>query len=309
MSNLKTIKEISDFQKSLHSTYKQHPILNSILSDLENIKEYQFNDFRQRYTELLRSDFVQWALNKELNAFIDEEYYQLPLYFDSGRAKGWVVLNTPYFRFTTFFYDERLINKNRASNIDEQFSIQIAAPDSILYFPKGKGTVVNVYEGDRISAHSEAPQSLRLKESIDVQDGQLIHIEAGKHAFQFETVANDVVYHEISSIKSPVRVIGEYNLSSLQLVGLSAANLSSSRAEMFSEMVANLKHQPSIPVLEKLTRHQDHFVRWSAATSLYSLSPSRGQKVIESLTDDPHPDVRETAQKCISIFAGEHHGN
>ncbi|GHF84284.1 HEAT repeat domain-containing protein [Thalassotalea marina] len=305
MKNEVTVQDISEFQLELHQTYKKHPILAAILKQLENVEDFDFWQYQQQFAKLLSSDFVEQAVNKELGAFLEEDFYQLPLYFNNGRAKGWVILNTPYFRFNTYFFDGALVNDYRTNNKNKTFSIQTSPQDLLMYFPKAKGAILDLYECVEQNAESDIAPQVRLKESIQLQDGQFVEIKAGLHATHFREITKNLTYYEVSSVSSAARMVGEYDLNSLSLLGLSAANLSSSRAEMFSEMVASLQHKESAPVLKKLCQHRDHFVRWSAATSLYSLDNDAGEEMIQSLTQDPHPDVRQTAQKCVAMFAAQ----
>lgn len=287
----------------VHQSYREHTFLTKVLDELAFKKTFAFWQHEESFSKLLASDFIEFALEKEAAAFCEEEYYQLPLYYDADRIRGWVVLSTPYFRLSTYHFDQRLVNKHREMKKGNKFSLQVASQDQLLYFPKGGKTVIDVYQVEENSNMSDVAEKIRLKESINVIDGQFIQIKAGVEALHFKCVGEDVHYHEISNMQSGVRVIGEYNLKSLDLVGVSAANLSSSRAEMFSEMVANFNYKPSIPVLEKLCAHKDHFVRWSAATSLYSLDNSAGEVMIKTLANDPHQDVRQTAKQCLAMFA------
>lgn len=305
MKNEVTVQDISEFQLELHQTYKKHPILAALLQQLENVESFTFWQYKHDFMRLLSSDFVEQAVNKELGAFLKEDFYQLPLYFNNGRAKGWVILNTPYFRFNTYFFDGALVQDYRNNNQSKTFSIQTSPQDLLMYFPKAKGAILDLYECLETDDDSDIAPRVRLKQSIQLQDGQFVEIKAGKHATHFREITENLTYYEVSSVNSPVRMVGEYDLNNLTLLGLSAANLSSSRAEMFSEMVANLQHKESTPVLKKLCQHKDHFVRWSAATSLYSLDNDAGQEVIQLLTQDPHPDVRQTAQRCVAMFAAQ----
>lgn len=305
MTTSVTVEDISEFQLSVHQTYKEHPILGVLLQKLEHINDFKFWNYRAEFTNLLSSNFVEMAVNKELSAFLEEQYYQLPLYFNNDRAKGWVVISTPYFKFNTYFFDGNLINQHRLENTDTKFSIQTTPQDVIMYFPEAKGAVLDIYQVNESENKLDAGPSITLAQTVELQDGQYVHLQAGIHAIHFRDVKEDMSYSEITSVTSEVRVIGEYDLRTLNLIGVSSANLSSSRAEMFSEMVANLQHKPSVPVLEKLCSHKDHFVRWAAAVSLYSLDEESGKRVISGLTSDPHPDVRNTAHQCISIFANQ----
>jgi len=305
MENKILVEDISKIQLAVHQSYKEHDLLKSILDGLTDIEGFMFWDHQTEFEQLLQSDFIEFALEKEAEAFVNEDFYQLPLYFNSNRAKGWVVMNTPYFRLSTFNFDQKLVQKHREANKDKASSLQVAPQDQLLYFPKGGNTLLDIYEVADVSPDKPAGSRMFLKESIAIQDGQFVKVLAGKQALHFKHVEQDVSYHEISSVQSDLRVIGEYNLDSLQLVGVSAANLSSSRAEMFSEMVANFNHKPSIPVLEKLCSHKDHFVRWSSATALYALDNEAGENMIRKLTDDPHLDVQQTAKHCVSMFESE----
>jgi len=305
MKNEITVQDISEFQLELHQTYKKHPKLSHLLEKLEDVETFNFWEYQKDFKQLLSSDFVEKAVNKELAAFLEEDYYQLPLYFNNGRAKGWVILNTPYFRFNTYFFDGAKVNEYRKNKQQAKFSIQTSPQDLLMYFPKAKGAVLDLYECLEPEKEGAVSEQVRLKESIALDDGQFVKIEAGKHATHFREITENLIYFEVSSVSSSARMVGEYDLNSLSLLGLSAANLSSSRAEMFSEMVANLQHKESAPVLQKLCKHKDHFVRWSAATSLYSLDNSAGEEMIQELTDDPHPDVRQTAEKCMAMFAAQ----
>lgn len=306
MSIEKSVHDISELQLNVHQTYKQHPLLNALMAKLENIEHFSFFDFSNDFEALVASDFLDFVIAKEIGAFNCEEYYQLPLYHGNDRVKGWSILNTPYFRLTTFSFNQAGISVHRENKVKEQFSLKITPHNTLLYFAKAKGTILDIYEIASELDSQNASQTIKLKSTITLNDGDVIKLKAGMNAIHFREVNDDMVYHEVSDSKSPIKVIGEYNLASLQLVGVSAANIASSRAEMFAEMVANLNHKASIPVLEKLGTHTDHFVRWSAAMNLYTLDQNAGVQLIHKLTSDPHPDVQATAKRCCEMFAEQH---
>ncbi|BFT32284.1 hypothetical protein D210916BOD24_34600 [Alteromonas sp. D210916BOD_24] len=306
MSTEKTVNDISELQLGTHQTYKQHPILNRLMAKLENIENFSFFDFSTDFESLVSSDFFDFVIAKEIDAFKQEEYYQLPLYHGNDRVKGWSILNTPYFRLTTFSFNKIGVSLHRENKSKDQFSLKINPQDALLYFAKAEGTILDIYEITTELDLQSASPCIALKSSLTLRDGDVVKLKAGMHAIHFREVNEDMIYHEVSGLDSQVKVIGEYNLSSLKLVGVSAANLASSRAEMFAEMVANLNHKASIPVLEKLGAHTDHFVRWSAAMNLYALDQDAGIHLIQKLTQDPHPDVKATAQRCCEMFAEQH---
>jgi hypothetical protein len=306
MNTDNTLGNISALPQSIYQTSEQHPMLFKLIKKLSTTPCSSFFDFSDDFEKLLSADFFSFAIPKEISALQQKEYYQLPLHDSDVNVKGWSMINTHYFRLTTFSFTKNGKQSHLERGPQNHSVLKIVSNDTLLYFAKSEGSVLDIYEISDELDTERACQSIVLKSSVALNDGAMVKLEAGRHAVHFRLIKDDMLYHELSCPESDVKVIGEYDPTSLQLVNVSVANLSSSRAEMFAETVANMKHKSSISVLEKLAAHADYFVRWNAALNLYTLDCNAGFQLIHKLTEDPNPNVKATAQRCCEMLFEQH---
>lgn len=298
----KTINNIRSLPINTDQDSAQHSTLFRLIKKLSSMKNHSFFEFTDDFIELVSANTRSFAIPKEINLSHQEEYYQLPLYHGNADVKAWSLLNTHFFRLTTFLFNKEETTSSVECKLHNRCALKIVPNDTILYFTKADGAVLDVYEiTDELDAE-KACQSIALKSSLSLHDGAVVRLKAGLHAAHLRVIKNDMMYHEITYPESDIKVIGEYDINTLQLVDVNVANLFSYQAEMFAELVANFNQKTSIPVLKKLGAHTDSFVRWNAAMNLYTLDSDAGLQLMHELTQDPNPDVKATAQRCCEII-------
>lgn len=72
----------------------------------------------------------------------------------------------------------------------------------MLYFAKAKGTILDIYEIASELDSQNASQTIKLKSTITLNDGDVIKLKAGMNAIHFREVNDDMVYHEVSDSKA-----------------------------------------------------------------------------------------------------------
>jgi len=87
-------------------------------------------------------------------------------------------------------------------------------------------------------------------------------------------------------------------------LSLSAQNPSDTSVEIILELLAAVRSPESIPVIEALTSHPMHFVRWRAVQTIGAIDVDAGIRHATTATSDAHPHVRDAARKTLDRLNG-----
>lgn len=97
----------------------------------------------------------------------------------------------------------------------------------------------------------------------------------------------------------------EFDRSSLRAYRLVIADLAATRIAYAPELLVQLESTGSVPVLEELTMHPRHFVRWNAVKALCALDAKAGLRALEAARTDAHPHVRRAAEASLANVAAQ----
>lgn len=127
--------------------------------------------------------------------------------------------------------------------------------------------------------------------------GMVARFRAPGETFRLRLDAPAILIQLLSSIVAPVRWI--FHPDTLEPVRAAAARLSSSRLQFTCRTLAALGSPSSIPALQKLTAHPEHYVRWAAIQGICAISRDDGIACLRRATSDEHPHVRRAAERTL----------
>lgn len=88
-----------------------------------------------------------------------------------------------------------------------------------------------------------------------------------------------------------------FDRQSRRAVGLSPVQGLESNLTTLLSLLAVCGNSRTIELAQPLLQHERHFLRWAAAKTIAALDSEAGWVAVQSLLDDPHPEVREVARR------------
>lgn len=86
-------------------------------------------------------------------------------------------------------------------------------------------------------------------------------------------------------------------------VGLTPVRSLDSNLTTLLALLAECGSQETVELALPLIKHEQHFVRWSAAKTIAALNRTAGLHAIEALVDDPHLEVRTLARSVSGVLS------
>lgn len=91
-----------------------------------------------------------------------------------------------------------------------------------------------------------------------------------------------------------------FDRTTQSIFGLTPVNPMLSNLTTIFDLLADVSSPTSIDCLKPFAQHEDHFVRWRAIRSIYTIDGPIGRRLIEEARSDPHEQVRAAAATTLS---------
>ena len=128
--------------------------------------------------------------------------------------------------------------------------------------------------------------------------GMVARFSAPSETFRLRLPQPAVLIQLLSATVAPLRWV--FHPETLEPVRAAAARLSSSRLQFTCQTLAALGSPSSIPALERLTAHPEHYVRWAAIQGICAISRDEGIACLRRAATDDHPHVRRAAERTLA---------
>jgi hypothetical protein len=99
----------------------------------------------------------------------------------------------------------------------------------------------------------------------------------------------------------------DFDRTSLHATGVRAMNGLDSGLETIVEFLGTIRAQAALPLMDKLSRHPRHFIRWKAIQAAYGIDRDRGLEMARLALSDPHPEIRSLAATALERFGSNAH--
>ena len=122
--------------------------------------------------------------------------------------------------------------------------------------------------------------------------GECLALKGHKDIFRYKDFPEDKKIILLNfTAKQPTTFIWSYNIKTLLPEKL-IATVQDSRIENMCVLLGNFHYPEAVVRMKEMLMHPKHNIRWTAFKTLITLDFEEGCKSINSLSDDPHPEIR-----------------
>lgn len=289
------------------------PQLDMFVSQVNETLRYDFPmsfwNCYDLFDELVQSEFVTNLINHELSCLVNDALYTIS---DSSQS-GFFLVQTDQFSLGLAVLENASSNDQGASVLAKVALNDPDIGDKMLY---------GLTSHQMIGVHGNVCLELEwfIQENlypIEIFDKSKTLTRQATAKVNSSKPRCFIAYEDVIRIippKAPCVVfyfmttnIGnirwEYDSKTLKPTRAIATSMNSSRLQWAAESLAVLGSEDSVPALEKLCTHPDHFVRWSAISNLIQLDFEKGVSLLKQASrSDDHPHIRNVAQKSLQIL-------
>jgi hypothetical protein len=164
--------------------------------------------------------------------------------------------------------------------------------------------VVRVYHLDAPPSLDVLDRSRRLREVATqrIEFPRILELSAPEYLYE---IVDATPHTAILLMTSPAicRYRWYFDRETLAPTTIGSTDRSASRLAAACKLIAALGDAESAPLdgVARLTTHPDHFVRWSAISSIARLDPAARRPLLERALSDPHPHVRSAARRTLEV--------
>lgn len=130
--------------------------------------------------------------------------------------------------------------------------------------------------------------------------GTTLSLSASEDAVAIACEQSVVVLKLTSALRDPLQ--RAYCRKTHRLVQAIASDPTHSDLVSMARALGAMRNPSTSVSLERLADHDAHFVRWAAMQALARIDPERALKRLAAATLDPHPEVRNGAQRAVAML-------
>jgi len=268
-------------------TARSQPSIGYLSQQKDATRRIFFWDFVPAFQDFFASDFLLNFLRGELRKIASEKDYDRVLSDDEVelvRGEGFRVsmgklkARSDYSEVVCYASDFMCINLGPSSLQLEVFNIP--ANCDITFFDRSV----------RLSPACRREQEV----------GDIVKVNAGCDVLKFIRPELDTFQLFIVSLKPRMPLLWHFDAETLEPKYCTSANLMSSRLQMAMDILVRMGRVDAIPEVIGAARSKDHFVRWSAISSVLCMDEFEGTRLLIGALDDSHPDVRNAAAAALA---------
>lgn len=147
--------------------------------------------------------------------------------------------------------------------------------------------------------------NVRLEPSheVSLRPGEILAVDGGKWVIQLEYRADVCV---LAFVSRPLwQHLWSFDARTLRPWHIGHSELPVSQLRAVIQIFRELGYAPSRAIVQELTHHPVHDVRWEAVKTLASLDAAAGVAALHDAADDPHPHVRAAARKSLAMIGAD----
>ncbi|MBR0820279.1 HEAT repeat domain-containing protein [Bradyrhizobium liaoningense] len=281
-----------------HDTWNEErpsriPALGRLFETTKGCMSENFWDYDSFFEEFFSSNFLSEFLQGELSKIANEKDYdavqsddELELVLGEGfrismgKLKAGTSSAASYSEIICYASDFMCVNLGPCALDVELFKL-----------PSG----CNVEVFDR----SIRPIAVGRK---DQAIGEILRARAGVDVLRFSPPAHDTFQLYAVSLKPRMPLLWHFDAISLDAKYCTSANLMSSRVQTGIDILVRMDRKDAIPEIIQASKSKDHFVRWTAISSVVCMDEVEGVRLLRDALNDPHPDVSSAARKALEIL-------
>ncbi len=289
---------------------RAHPIIKRIEEELAAAQDFVFAEHLPLFEAIFQSDFAMLALKLSLNKIAANPDYQLGRFVMEGTILGWTLVSTEHFRVSIGIRrstwagveNGRPLNQDSSSTPNEP-KMDPYPFDMFLGILSASELTVEKYTAVPPRDESE-DYRLEYHSKRILTAGDSMYLAAGTD-LTFSSLQGNMVYMEITG-NPRISLLPRFDLHNKSFCGWISGDPTASRLEILTRVLADFDYKPGVEVVERLTHHQDHHVRWNSMRHLLRMDASAGiQRARSAACNDPNPDLREVANQVLAQLPTE----
>ena len=271
------------------------PALQRLFEETKGCTSETFWDFEVAFEKFFRSDFLSKFLYRQVSSIEQETDYdaiQSDDELELIRGEGFRIsmgklraspspLAGEYTEIACYASDFMCVNLGPSSL--EVDSFQFPADRNIEFFER-----------------TVRPTSLGHRQQLV---GEVLKARAGLDVLRFSPPPRDSFQLFAISLKPRVPLLWHFDATTLDAKYCTSANLMSSRIQTGIDILVRMKRADAVPAIVEAAKSKDHFVRWTAITSVVCMDQAKGIDLLHNALTDAHPDVRSAASKALEMMA------
>jgi len=284
---------------------RSHPAMARIAAAIAGNEPFVFADHLPLFEAILRSDLALQAVKLALHGVANDPDYQLSRFVMEGLIRGWTIVATEHFRISIGYRSSIW----RGAEIGRKIEAGAGrAPGGLKMEPQACDLFLGVLNVGELMiekyvavppASENDDYRLEYQSTLRLHPGDSMFLAAGRD-LTWSKLQGNLIYLEITG-NPQINLLPRFDSVDKRFCGWISGDPVSSRLEMLTRVLADLNYPAGVGVIEKLTHHRDHHVRWNSMRHLLRMDSALGISRVKSAAhSDPHRDVREVANEVLS---------
>lgn len=258
-------------------------------SDFTN--DYVVEEFKKIAAQSFLTELIGYELNQ-----INTNELHIP---SGGKYTSLSLINAKNYTLELTVVDSKYIPQENpySSSFDQDVLILCLTRDGISY---------SLFQQDNAENPAIINKSKKLtlvSDDLNLCYGECLTIKKHRDVFIYNKDKEDKKIIILTLMtKQPSTFTWTYNLTT-SLPEQLVASVHDSRIENVCNLLAELGHPDSVSSMIEMLRHDKHNIRWAAFKSLIHLDFDQGCNALDSMLEDPHPEVRSAAEHTKKLIA------
>ncbi len=285
--------------KAKETHYNRVKNINSLKEFCAFMESNKISDFEKvvsKFEELAKGTFLKDLILFELKKINQEKFYT-PI---KATYNSIEVVNNPNYKINLVHINSKdLLNRKYLTGFFH---------DKIILSLSEKGFNYSLYKQENEIDVNILDKSKKLKvisKNALLKYGESIFVKKHIDVFSYEgEESEERVIALILTTKPNSSFDWEYDIETLapyKIVG----DQDDCRIEQTCRMLGQLGDNSSIDVLKKLLSHSKHNVRWEAMRNLMNLNFDEGVKMLKTLENDPHPEIKKAVIDTFKLIENQ----
>ncbi len=276
INNISAIREFHDFALAIDPS--------------DFTEGYVVNEFKKIATRSFLPDLIHYELNQ-----INTNELHIP---SGGKYTSLSLINAKNYTLELTVVDSQYIPEVNvySSSFDQDVLILCLTQDGISY------SLFQQKDTENPAIIDKSKKLALVSDDLKLPFGECLIINKHRDIFIYnKDEENRKIIILTLMTKQPTTFTWTYNLTTglpEQLV----ASVHDSRLENVCNLLADLSHPSSITSMMKMLKHDKHNIRWAAFKSLIQLDFDQGCNALDSMLNDPHPEIRYAAQQTKKLI-------
>jgi hypothetical protein len=274
------------------------PSLKEFCFYIQDNEITNFEIVTKKLTDLANSSFLKDLILFELKKINNEKFYT-PI---KATYNSIEIVNNPIYKLNLVHINSKdLLNRKYLTGFYH---------DKIIISLSENGFYYSLYKQENeinVSILDKTKKITLISKKAQLEYGESIFIKKTEDIFSYEGEESEgTIIALVLTTKPSTSFDWEYDIKTLtpyRIVG----DQDDCRIEQTCRMLGQLGIGSSMEVLKKLLKHSKHNVRWEAMKNLMTLNFEEGTIMLETLKNDPHPEIRTAVQNTLKLI--ETHSN